>query len=55
MSVEGVSRIFKHTKAKTYYITIPSSLADDSSFPFKPGDLVKIKIKEDKLTIEKAK
>ncbi|MBS3051959.1 MAG: hypothetical protein J4428_01130 [Candidatus Aenigmarchaeota archaeon] len=53
MSLEGSSKIFKHTKAKTYYITIPASLADDSSFPFKAGDKVKIKIKDSKLLIEK--
>ncbi len=53
MALEGKSRIFKHTKAKTFYLTIPSSLADDSNFPFKKGALVRIKIKENRLVVEK--
>ncbi len=53
MSLEGESKLFKHTKAKTFYLTIPSRLADDSNFPFKEGELVHIKIKDNKLVIEK--
>lgn len=53
MVLESTSRIFKHTKAKTFYITIPSSLATDSAFPFKEGQRIKVRIKENKLIIEK--
>lgn len=53
MALEGNSTIFKHTKAKTFYLTIPSSLANDSIFPFKEGDLVRIRIKDNKLVVEK--
>ncbi len=53
MVLESTSKIFKHTKAKTFYITVPSSLATDSAFPFKEGQETKIRIKEHKLIIEK--
>ncbi len=53
MASEGKSRIFKHTRGKTLYLTIPSSVATDSTFPFKIGENVKIKIKGNKLVIEK--
>lgn len=53
MTLKGKTKLIPHKKAKTLYVTIPASIADDSAFPFKPGDEVKIAIKEKKLVIEK--
>jgi hypothetical protein len=53
MALEAKTTLIPHKKAKTLYLTIPASIADDSAFPFKPGEEVKIVIKEKKLIIEK--
>lgn len=53
MTIEAKTTLIPHKKAKTLYLTIPASIADDSAFPFKPGDKVNIIIKEKKLIIEK--
>ena len=51
-------KIFKHGKANTLYLVIPSMLAQDSSFPFKSGERVKISIEVEEtgpyLVIEKS-
>ena len=44
MVTTGFSKVFKHGKANTLYISVPSMLAQDSVFPFKAGDQVKISI-----------
>ena len=36
-------RLFKHGKAKTLYLSIPSKIAEDSAFTIKEGDVVEIK------------
>lgn len=46
--------IYKHTKGNTLYLTIPSSVAGDSAFPFKRGDQVIIEVKGNKLEVRKA-
>lgn len=38
-----------------YFIYIPTSVAKDSAFPFKPGEEVIIKIEDDQLIIKKRK
>jgi len=38
--LSGKSKIYKHPKADTLYLTIPSKMAMDSKFPFKAGDEV---------------
>lgn len=38
-----------------YFIYIPTSVAKDSAFPFKPGEEVIIKIEGDQLIIKKRK
>ena len=36
--LSGKSKIYKHPKADTLYLTIPSKMAMDSKFPFRAGD-----------------
>jgi hypothetical protein len=38
--LKGKSKIFKHGKANTLYLVIPSKMATDSNCPFKVGDKV---------------
>ena len=51
---KGVSRIYKHPKASTLYVTIPSDLATDTIFPFRPGDEVEIAIDASRGVLELA-
>jgi len=44
MGLEGEGLVTKSKTAATHYITIPSSIAKDSQFPFKPGEKVKVKV-----------
>lgn len=39
----GQAKIYKHPKADTLYLTIPSKIAQDSAFIFKQGDTVRIR------------
>ena len=39
----GKSKVFKHGKAKTLYVSIPSKIADDSAFTIRSGDEVEVK------------
>jgi len=39
----GEAKVFKHGKAQTLYVTIPSAIAQDSAFTIKEGDVVEIK------------
>lgn len=52
MPLEAESKLFKHKKAKTLYLTLPAGLSNDSAFPFEEGEKVKIKIKNKRLIIE---
>ena len=52
MVIESKSKLIPHEKAKTLYLTIPASLADDSAFPFKPGQEVKVRIDRQRLVVE---
>jgi hypothetical protein len=50
--LEDESRIFRRSKAKTMYISVPSSIVNDSKFPFSQnGQNIKIQIKGDSLVI----
>jgi len=40
--LEGKSKLYAHKKAKTLYLTIPATIARDSQFPLKAGDLVTV-------------
>lgn len=39
----GETKLYKHTKADTLYLSIPSKLVQDSTFVFKKGERVKIR------------
>ena len=43
----GEAKVFKHGKAQTLYVTIPSAMAQDSAFTIKEGDVVEIKWDKD--------
>lgn len=51
MAKEGTGTVYAINK-KTW-IYIPLSVSDDSAFPFKKGDKVKIRIEGKKLIIER--
>ena len=53
--LEGKSKVYKHPKGKTLYVTIPSDVAMDSKFPLKNGMIVTVKIQENMITIEEVK
>jgi hypothetical protein len=41
--LEALSKLYKHPKAATLYLTIPSRIAMDSTFVFKEGNQVSMK------------
>jgi hypothetical protein len=45
MTLKGQSTVFKHGKAATLYLTLPSMLAQDSKCPVKEGDNVEVEIR----------
>jgi co-chaperonin GroES (HSP10) len=55
MTKTGTGRVVSVGKARTRYITVPSSVSKDSQFPFEDGEQVKITIDEEKkrLFVEK--
>ncbi|RLF14911.1 MAG: hypothetical protein DRJ66_05215 [Thermoprotei archaeon] len=61
MVSQGLGRIvIRHSKVgnKVYtkfFIYIPTSVAKDSLFPFKPGERVMVRIQDNKLVIEPIK
>lgn len=48
MVLKVKSRVAKNPNANTQYIAIPSSMALDSQYPFKPDDIVELEIDEKK-------
>lgn len=42
--LEGQSTVYKHPKANTLYVTIPSEVARDSNCFLKPGMIVTVRI-----------
>ena len=48
---EGKSKVIK--RKNKVWIYIPILVSSDSAFPFKKGDMVKIRIVDDKLVVEK--
>lgn len=60
MVSQGLGRIvirYSRVGNKVYtkfFIYIPTSVAKDSSFPFKPGERVVIRIQDNKLIVEPA-
>ena len=57
---EGTGRFINRptrTGGKTYdkfFVYVPTEVARDGTFPFKAGEKVFVRIKSDKLTVEKA-
>lgn len=47
MTKSGKSKLYKHPKAQTLYLTIPAGVVNDSTFPFKKGDVVHVRISDD--------
>jgi hypothetical protein len=54
MSIEGQGKICEYMKGRVF-IYIPADVRKDSTFPFKIGDRVKIRIESQKLIVEKVK
>lgn len=50
---KGRSKLYKHPKAATLYLTIPADVVKDSTFPFKKGDVVIVEIMYSSLHIHK--
>jgi len=40
--LEGKSKLYKHPRAATLYLTIPSDISKDSQFGWKAGDQMKL-------------
>jgi hypothetical protein len=61
MVIKVKSRVAKNPHANTQYIAVPSSMVQDSQYPFKPDEIVELEIvkkekdKEEMLVIRKAK
>jgi hypothetical protein len=55
MAKQATCTIYQHTKGKTLYLSIPSKMAQDSTFPFEAGEKVNISIAEGFLLIEKVR
>lgn len=53
-TLDGKSKVYKHAKAATLYLSIPSQMADDSQFPFKAGDRVALHCDGKKVIIVKS-
>ena len=49
--LSGVVKIYKHPKAKTLYMSIPSNMVQDSQFIFEAGQKVKISYDPDSKTL----
>ena len=53
MPLKADAKIATNPNAKTLYITIPAVLAQDSAFPFKPGENVEVEIVTDSREVSK--
>lgn len=51
MVLQDTGRVFRAGAAKTMYVSIPSAVALDSSFPFEEDETVTISIEDDHLRI----
>lgn len=57
MVLIGTSKLSKHPKAATLYISIPADMAKDSQFKLKNGDKVQLtyNVEVEELTVKKEK
>ena len=55
MTLQGKSTLYGHGTAETLYLAIPASIAKDSQFALKPGDIVHLEYDPNlaKLTVSK--
>ena len=51
MPLTATSKITKNPNAKTFYLTIPAFLAQDSAFPFGDGSAVEVEIVTDEKSV----
>lgn len=51
MVQEGEGKIFSSGKAETLFVSIPSKITTDSTFPFEEGEEVEIRIEDGKLVV----
>lgn len=51
MSLRSNGRIFESGQARTLYVSIPSEVATDSSFPFEKGEDVTVSIHDGELRV----
>lgn len=54
MTLEGIGRFYEHVKGRIV-LYIPSDVRKDSTFPFKVGESVKVRIDGKRLVVEKMK
>lgn len=48
---KGISKLTKHKKANTLYLSIPADLTKEKGFPFKDGDKVQLDLNIENQTI----
>lgn len=51
MARHDTGRVFSSGKAKTLYVSIPSAVVSDSTFPFEEGETVTIRIENEELRV----
>lgn len=54
MTLEGVGRIYEHVRGRMF-VYLPAEIHRDSAFPFKTGEMVRVRIDGKRLIVEKAK
>ncbi len=57
LGLKAKAKIYRHTKAKTEYLLIPSEIANDSAYPFSECKdvVVKIDVENKRLIVEERK
>ena len=53
MPLKAETKITKNPNAKTFYLTIPAFLAQDSAFPFQDGSAVEVEIVTEEKSVDK--
>jgi hypothetical protein len=53
MPLTATTKITKNPNAKTFYLTIPAFLAQDSAFPFQDGSAVEVEIVTEEKSVDK--
>jgi hypothetical protein len=53
MPLKAETKVTKNPNAKTFYLTIPAFLAQDSAFPFEDGTVVEVEIVTEEQSVGK--